>query len=73
MATFILVLFKIGPLISLVSAFTVMIIVVLESKTLGDNLLFTFYFLLLLAVGQKVYCVQYFSRQCYYSFKAEGY
>lgn len=35
-------LFKIGPLISLVSAFTVMIIVVLESKTLGDDLLFTF-------------------------------
>jgi len=35
-------LFKIGPLISLVSAFTVTIVVILESKTLGDNLLFTF-------------------------------
>lgn len=35
-------LYKAGPLISLVSAFTVMIVVILESKSLGDNLLFTF-------------------------------
>lgn len=35
-------LFKIGPLISLVSAFSVIIVVILESKTLGDNLFFTF-------------------------------
>ncbi|NQY86503.1 MAG: CHASE domain-containing protein [Colwellia sp.] len=35
-------LFKVGPLISLVSAFTVMIVVTLESKTLGNNLFFTF-------------------------------
>ncbi|MBL4899441.1 MAG: CHASE domain-containing protein [Colwellia sp.] len=35
-------LLKIGPLTSLVSAFTVMIVVILESKTLDDNLLFTF-------------------------------
>lgn len=35
-------LFKIGPLISLVSAFTVMIIVILESQILSDHLLFTF-------------------------------
>jgi CHASE1-domain containing sensor protein len=35
-------LFKIGPLISLISGFTVMIAVILESKTLSHNLLFTF-------------------------------
>lgn len=35
-------LFKIGPLISLVSAFTVLIVVLLESKSLSNNLLFTF-------------------------------
>jgi CHASE1-domain containing sensor protein len=35
-------LFKVGPLISLVSAFTVMIVVILESKVLGNNLFFTF-------------------------------
>jgi CHASE1-domain containing sensor protein len=35
-------LFKIGPLISLVSAFTVLIVVILESKSLSNNLLFTF-------------------------------
>jgi CHASE1-domain containing sensor protein len=35
-------LFKIGPLLSLVSAFTVMIVVILESKTLEENLFFTF-------------------------------
>lgn len=35
-------LFKIGPLLSLVSAFTVMVVVTLESKTLEDNLFFTF-------------------------------
>lgn len=37
-----LFLFKIGPLISLISAFTVMIVVILESKTINDNLFFTF-------------------------------
>ena len=35
-------LFKVGPLISLVAAFAVTVVVILESKTLGDNLLFTF-------------------------------
>ncbi|WP_114325273.1 CHASE domain-containing protein [Candidatus Colwellia aromaticivorans] len=35
-------LFKIGPLTSLISAFTVVIVVILESKTLGNDLLFTF-------------------------------
>lgn len=35
-------LFKLGPLSSLVSAFSIMIVVILESKALGDNLLFTF-------------------------------
>lgn len=37
-----LFLFKIGPLISLVSAFTVMVVVILESKALDDYLFFTF-------------------------------
>ncbi|PHR83197.1 MAG: histidine kinase [Colwellia sp.] len=37
-----MLLFKIGPLISLVSAFTVIIVVIIENKTLGDNLFFTF-------------------------------
>jgi CHASE1-domain containing sensor protein len=37
-----LFLFKIGPLISLVSAFSVMIVVILENKTLDENLFFTF-------------------------------
>jgi CHASE1-domain containing sensor protein len=35
-------LFKIGPIISLVSAFTAMIVVILESKILGENSLFIF-------------------------------
>jgi len=35
-------LYKAGPLISLVSAFTVTIVVILESKSLDDNLFFTF-------------------------------
>ena len=37
-----LFLFKVGPLTSLVSAFTVTIVVILESKILGDDLLFVF-------------------------------
>jgi CHASE1-domain containing sensor protein len=35
-------LFKIGPLTSLVSAFTVIIVATLESEILGENLFFTF-------------------------------
>jgi CHASE1-domain containing sensor protein len=35
-------LFKIGPLTSLVSAFTVVIVATLESEILGENLFFTF-------------------------------
>lgn len=35
-------LFKIGPLISLVSAFSVTIVVILESKTIDENLFFIF-------------------------------
>lgn len=35
-------LFKIGPLISLISAFTMVIVVILESQSLGENLFFTF-------------------------------
>lgn len=37
-----LFLFKIGPLTSMISAFAVMIVVILESEVLGDNLFFTF-------------------------------
>jgi len=35
-------LFKIGPLISLVSAFSVTIVVILETKTIDENLFFIF-------------------------------
>ncbi len=35
-------LLKIGPLISLVSAFTVVILTVIDNQSLGENLLFTF-------------------------------
>lgn len=37
-----LFLFKIGPIISLVAAFAVLVVVILESKTLDNNLFFTF-------------------------------